>query len=311
MDNRKDALSIKVAKLYYESDYSQQQIAIKLKISRPTVSRLLQYAKEKKYVQISIADPLEDSNNLEKALLDKYGLEDVKISYTPLNTRDEIKKAISEKAAEYLYDISKDGDIIGVSWGRTIYNIALKLKPKSLKGTQIVQLKGGISHSQSNTYAYEIMELFSEAYSTVGRYLPLPLMFDSVQMKEMVENDRNIKRILDLGKQANIAVFTVGTVNDDALLFRLGYINEKDKNILKQTAVGDICSRFFDSNGELCNKELDSRTVGINLDELKNKEKRILVAGDQRKIAAIKAALIGKYANILITDQYTAYQLIL
>ncbi len=310
MENNKEKLSIDIAKLYYKSNYSQQQIATELNISRPTVSRLLQYARDKKFVQINIIDPVEDSGNLERLIADKYDLEDVKIAYAPINTRDEIKKTIGAKGADYLYDITKDGDIIGVSWGLTIYNVALNLRPKTLKGIQIVQLKGGVSHSQSNTYAYEVVGLFSEAFATVGQYLPLPLMFDNVKVKELVESDCHIKRILELGRQANIAVFTVGTVMDDALLFRLGYIGEKDKKMLKQKAVGDICSRFFDADGDLCDESLDKRTVGIKLEELKNKEKRILVAGSQRKIPAIKAALIGKFANVLITDQYTARELI-
>ena len=293
MEQNKDRLSIDVAKLYYKSDYSQQQIANKLNLSRPTVSRLLQYAKEKGFVQINIADPIEDNSSLEEALCEKYNLDVVKIAYAPLNTTNEIKKSISIKAADYLHEIAKDGDIIGVCWGTTIYNMALNLKHKALKGVQIVQLKGGISHSQSNTYAYEVVELFSEAFSTVGRYLPLPVMFDTVQIKELIEKDKHIKKILDLGRQANIAVFTVGTVKNDALLFRLGYIDKKDRDIIQNRAVGDICSRFFDAQGNICDKELDERTVGIKLEELKAKEKRILVAGSQRKITAIKAALKG------------------
>ena len=52
----------------------------------------------------------------------------VKIAYAPLNTTNEIKKSISIKAADYLHEIAKDGDIIGVCWGTTIYNMALNLK---------------------------------------------------------------------------------------------------------------------------------------------------------------------------------------
>jgi deoxyribonucleoside regulator len=307
MEQNKDRLSIDVAKLYYKSDYSQQQIANKLNLSRPTVSRLLQYAKEKGFVQINIADPIEDNSSLEKALCEKYNLDVVKIAYAPLNTTNEIKKSISIKAADYLHEIAKDGDIIGVCWGTTIYNMALNLKHKALKGVQIVQLKGGISHSQSNTYAYEVVELFSEAFSTVGRYLPLPVMFDTAQIKELIERDKHIKKILDLGRQANIAVFTV---KNDALLFRLGYIDKKDRDIIQNRAVGDICSRFIDAQGNICDKELDERTVGIKLEDLKEKEKRVLVAGSKRKISAIKATLVGEIANILITDQYTAQELL-
>lgn len=151
MEQNKNRLSIDVAKLYYKSDYSQQQIANKLNLSRPTVSRLLQYAKDKGFVQINISDPIEDNISLEEKLCKKYNLDVVKIAYSPLNTSSEIKKSISMKAAEYLYEIAKDGDIIGVSWGTTIYKMALNLKHKALKGVQIVQLKGGISHSQNHT----------------------------------------------------------------------------------------------------------------------------------------------------------------
>ena len=60
----KQQLSVEVARLYYQSDYSQQEIANKLNISRPTISRLLKYAKEKGFVQISIADPFADLDNV-------------------------------------------------------------------------------------------------------------------------------------------------------------------------------------------------------------------------------------------------------
>ena len=57
MDQDKDWLSIDAARLYYESDMSQQKIANELGISRPSVSRLLQYAKDRGFVQIKIIDP--------------------------------------------------------------------------------------------------------------------------------------------------------------------------------------------------------------------------------------------------------------
>lgn len=46
MDHDRDRLAINAAKLYYRSEYSQQRIAEELGISRPSVSRLLQYAKD-------------------------------------------------------------------------------------------------------------------------------------------------------------------------------------------------------------------------------------------------------------------------
>jgi deoxyribonucleoside regulator len=237
-------------------------------------------------------------------------MQEVRVAYSTLNDPGEIKKYIGSKAAEYLNEIARDGDIIGVSWGTTMYNVACRLKSRPLQGAQIVQLKGGVTDGKSTTYADEILEKFAKAFSTIARYLPLPVIFGTKEVKEMVDQDRHIKRILELGRQANIAVFTVGTVKEDALLFRLGYIEAADKVKLQQIAVGDICSRFFDRAGEICNAEIDDRTVGIKLAELRDKERSILVAGGERKVEAIRAALVGQYANVLITDQYTAKALL-
>ncbi|GGF93373.1 sugar-binding transcriptional regulator [Paenibacillus aceti] len=310
MDQDKQRLSIEAARLYYLSDYSQMDIASKLGVSRPTVSRLLQYAKEQGYVRIDISDPLEDLNELVSRLKRKYELETALVCYSPVNEYKEIQKNISKAAADYLHEIVQDADIIGVTWGRTMHAVALSLQQKQVRGVEVVQLKGGLSHSHVNTYAAETVNLFASAYHTIARYLPLPVIFDSVALKEMVEKDRHIHRIIELGRQANIAIFTVGTVNDDALLFQLGYFNDAEKQLLQDKGIGDICSRFFDAEGKLCSEEINNRTVGIDLPDLRHKEKSILVAGGQRKIEAIRGALVGKYANILVTDQFTAQALL-
>ena len=98
----KDKLAINVAKLYYRSDYSQQKIAQELGVSRPSISRLLQYAKDKGYVNIQIVDPVEDMSHMEQRLKDKLHLKDVKIASSTINDEEEIKKYIGIAAARYL-----------------------------------------------------------------------------------------------------------------------------------------------------------------------------------------------------------------
>lgn len=310
MDNEKQKLSVEVAKLYYQSDYSQQQIALQLGISRPTISRLLQYAKEKGYVKINIIDPFADLDMLGNEIKEKYGLKDVRIVFSPKDDYIASREYISKEAAEYLGEIIKSGDILGVSWGTTMYEVAKKLIPQSVKNVEVVQLKAGISHSKVNTYASETIGLFADAFQTSPRYLPLPLFFDNAAVKKMVEEDCNIKSTMEMGIKANVAIFTVGTVRDGALLFRLGYLSEEEKKTLKRKSVGDICSRFFDDNGDISDEQINNRTVGISIDALKQKEKSILVAGGKQKLKAIQGALKGKSANILITDQYTAKRLL-
>ena len=86
----------------------------------------------------------------------------------------------------------------------------------------------------------------------------------------------------------------------------MGADHSEEKHDIQQKGVGDICSHFFDTQGRLCNLNIDVRTVGVTLEALKHKDYSILIAGGSCKYEAIKAALVGKLAHVLITDQYTA-----
>ena len=306
LDHEKLGKVIEAAKLYYLLDYNQNEIAKMLGVSRPTVSRLLQQAKSDGIVQISIMDPTENVENLAVQLEKKFHLKKAVVASIPQYEDHIIKNYLGEKAASYLDEIVKDDDIIGVTWGTTLYHIAIELKQKFVKNVKVVQLKGGVSLAETNTYASEILYLFGKAYNTTPHNLPLPAIVDHVVVKQAMEADRHIKRILELGKLANIAVFTIGPIKTDSLLFQLGYFTESDLESLYGNAVGDICSRFFNDEGEVCNESLNERTLGIDLNELRKKECSILVAGGPNKINGIFGALKGGYANVLVTDQFTA-----
>lgn len=306
MEQEKLKKVIEAARQYYLLDYNQSDIAKSLGVSRPTVSRFLQLAKDEGIVQIKIIDPTEDVENLSSRLEQRFNLKKAIVVSVPQYESNIIKNYLGEKAATYLYDIVKDGDTIGLTWGTTLYHVAIELKQKFTKDVKVVQLKGGVSHSETNTYASEILYLFGKAFNTTPHHLPLPAIVDHVVVKQAMEADRHIKKILEMGREANIATFTVGSVKSESLLFQLGYFTDEDLKMLYSKAVGDICARFFDDNGRVCSDSLDERTLGLNLEDLKTKEHSILVAGGAHKIEGIYGALKGQYANVLITDQYTA-----
>lgn len=303
------AQGLTVAKLYYQADQSQSQIAQQLGISRPTVSRLLQFARKQGLVRIQIIDPVQDVQTLEQALHDAYHVE-VHVVPTQLTAANEVLNTVGQYAARYLESIVAEHDVIGIGWGKTIYAIGQNLQHDTLTGVEVIQLKGSVSYSTEHTYAYESIDAFANAFHAMPQYLPLPVIFDHQQTKELVEAERHIQYLLQLGEKANIAIYSVGTVRNTALVFQLGYLQEKEKRYLQQRAVGDIFSRYIDENGEIVDAELNQRTIGIELDSLRHKDHSILVAAGDAKIPAVKAALRGGYPNCLIIDQHAAAELL-
>jgi DNA-binding transcriptional regulator LsrR (DeoR family) len=71
-----DALRLvtKVARLYHARGLRQTEIAERLRLSQPRVSRLLAHAEELGIVRNIVAVPAELNRDLEEALRDAYGL---------------------------------------------------------------------------------------------------------------------------------------------------------------------------------------------------------------------------------------------
>lgn len=311
MNDERISKLIEVAKLYYQFDMSQLKIAEKLGVSRPSVSRMLQQAKEQGIVQIKILDPSEGTDKLAQLLKVKFGLKHCMVVSVPIYSEDEIKVELGKSAANYIGEIVQNGDIIGTTWGTTLNEVAQRLQPKNVKGVSVVQLNGGVSYSETNTFAAEILNYFSAAFNTVPHFLPLPALVDQPLVADAIMSDRHIHRVLDLGNQSNIAIYTVGDLNRQSTLFKAGYYSDQDFEMLnEQGGVGDICSRIFDHNGDICSSELDDRTIGVKLSELSKKEYSILIAGGMDKVDGMIGALNGNYSNVLITDQHTAHTLL-
>ncbi|GAB3941005.1 sugar-binding transcriptional regulator [Corynebacterium tapiri] len=308
MDTR-DEQALRSAKLYYLSGFSQAQVADELGVSRPTVAKLLAHARDRGFVTITVNDPREARGELTDQLLMMYpALRQVHIvdAAHPDSLLDELGQAGARVVEAEVFD----GACVGVSWGRTMYAIARALEPLATEGVEVVQLKGGMSYTQSTTNDLDTINLFCRALHANALTLPLPVIFDNAEVKEVVEQDRHIAHILERGRHADVAVFTVGHIAQESLPLNLGYLNDEELAILEANAVGDACSRFFDAQGAIAVDSIDRRTVGITLENLKTRPTRILVAGGRAKAQAIAVALDMGLASHLVIDRETARRIV-
>lgn len=305
-DYKRTELLVKVAKLYYENDYSQEMIAKKLGLSRPYISKLLNEAKDAGIVRIQVIDPLNMETPLEQKFRERFRLEKVHIVPTSEDSGSLMKLGL--EAARYLDTVLHDGDVIGLSWGSTIHACSKSLTQRNdLKNISTVQLCGGLSNANKNDFSTEIANNFSTALGAVSYVMPFPAVMDSKKMKDILQKDHNIKKIDQYGHDANIALVTMGAFGLKNALVHAGYINLEEMQALsRKGAVGDVCSHLIDIHGNIVDKALDERTVAVPLDIIRQKKYRIGVAQGLSKVDSILGALNGGIVNVMITNEETA-----
>lgn len=309
--SRKDIQSLDAARLYYESGKSQHEVAEMLGISRPTVSKLLQHAGERGFVRIFIQDPRDEQGMLAERIRAQYQLSQVRITATPPgDDKAALRAAIGKAGARLLETLVRDGDSIGIEWSNTIHAMAEALTPQLRQGVDVVQLRGSETKARQGLHEAETISLICRAFQAGGRILPLPAVFDHLQTKNLVEQESHIRQVLERGRSCRVAVFTVGAPDRESVLFSSGFFSEEEIEMLLQRAVGGICARFVDRHGRICLPDLNNRTVGITLPDLRHKEQRILIAGGENKVRVMDVALRCGYANHLVTDAMTAHLLL-
>lgn len=66
----------------------------------------------------------------------------------------------------------------------------------------------------------------------------------------------------------------------------------------------------IDTDGRPCSSELDGRLIGLTLTDLLSIPMHVAVACERERVPAVAAALAGRFANVHVTDVYTAAALI-
>lgn len=300
-----------VARLYYEEGLTQEQIARQLGFSRQKVQRLLDSAKKEGIVQIRVINPVSSRKEIEKKLEKYFKLTKAIVVSGSIKAESIIRKNIGRAAAAYLEDILRDNDIVGIGWGRTVYETLNYFEPTRKISITAVPLIGGIGQIAADFQVNELARKFAE--KTGGVFVPFhaPALVDNEKIANTLFSDKNIGRVTELWKKVNIAIVGIGGPLSDSSYVPTSYYSDTDISLVKKERhVGDILSHFLCKDGKLCSPLLDRRVVGISLEQLKKIEQVIAVAGSLRKKEAILAALKGRYINVLVTDENVAEEIL-
>jgi len=308
--NKKDLLE--VSKLYYYDNLTQEQIARSFFTSRSTISRALTEARKQGLIRVIIPEIGFDTSEVEETLKKIFSLKHVLV--VPISQEDEEStlKITAKKTAQFVSQFFKNGDTIGMAWGKTIFEIARNLPSLSLSESKVVQLLGNVDSANVKSYAFDIVQFASihlgtkQAYTVTG-----PIMTESTIIKDLLLHDTRINSILEMARSCNKMFVNLALASQDSCLFRSGYLSNSDLDTLeKANAVGSLCGHFLDSKGELCSPQLDQRTIGVDLENIKDSEMVFACVADPSKIKILHASLIKNYINVLMIDSISATKLL-
>ena len=303
---------VKVASLYYREGFTQEQIAKKIGVSRPFISKQLQKAKDYGIVEVFIKDETVHTVELEGKIEERYGLKDVVVVPIVDQYSEMRKKVIGQVAANYIIKNLKNVKSIGIGWGSTLAELVKEYPYENREDVKIVPLVGGMGTQQVDIHANQLAYELAKKMNGVCAYLYAPAMIESEELKKRLIDMQDVKSVLEDARKVDLALVGIGNPYKESTLEKIGYLKQEDiEDLRKCNAIGDIISRFLDSNGQPINHPINEKVIGITLDELKKIQIVIGVVEGTNKLESIRGALKGNYLDILIIDELSASELLL
>lgn len=302
------ALLAKVASLYYEQDLTQAEIAKRLNISRPQVSRLLAEGRQEGVVKITIHYPTDKYSSLRQELLDRFNLKAVQLLASGQMGYTQLLERLGVLAARHLEECLQDGMVLGISWNTGVYQVVNALQAARQKKVTVVQLTGTVGSVNPLIDGPDLTRWLAQTLGGQYRYLPAPLLVESAHTCRVLMQDRAIRESMALLEKMDIALVGIGGLSPAlSSLLQAQYITEAElREIVRQGGVGDICSYHYDLHGNVLPLELHQRLIGVSLETLRRTPYVIGVGGSIDKAAAVLGALRLGVIDCLVTDEVAA-----
>lgn len=305
-----ELLSVRAAELYYDQNKTQDEIGALLGISRWKAGRLLTQARDSGIVRIQIVHPRARRLGLERELCHRFGLTAAVIVPDPESDADATER-VTQAASDFLASLRPVPRVLGVSWGRTLNEVASHLPDGWATGVTVVQINGGVSLSRRSGGAATMAATIAERGGGHAVLLPSPAILERTETKRAIEADRTVADVLAKASEASAYLYSAGVADATSVLVESGYLTPDDvTELVRKGAVGDVVGRYIGRDGKIVDQKLDERTVGLGLDELRSAETAIFVVAGSTKHEIARAVVTSGLCTVLVSDEATALALL-
>lgn len=213
---------------------------------------------------------------------------------------DEIsRRALYRKAVQYLTSVLRDGMTLAVVGGSTMAGVAAQTQTdgQGLPNLMVVPARGGLGEEleiQANTVAARIAHGFRAKH----RLLHWP---DDMPAEAVPVGDRRLGEWLSTVRGADVLLFGVGRA--DQMARRRNLPADIAGRIRESGAAAEALGYYFDRQGGAV---YAASGLGLELRQLMQIKRRILVAGGAEKAEAVLAVARGSRPTAMILDEALA-----
>lgn len=292
----------RAASAYYLDGLRQVEVAERMGISRPAVSKLLAEARRIGMVRFEVLDiPSVDLAELEERVQVRLGVGRVRIA-----AGDQVQgnyRGIAARLAEELVLLQlQPDDVLLVSSGKTTYAVSDMTGLPLVPGCTVVPTVGGLQEPEPSYQTNETVRRFAHRLGARPRFLFAPAL-TSPELWASLHSDPGFREVMDLWKGARAAIVGIG--GPYRTRTSLTSVVPRREPMLN-AAVGDICLHFFDAHGTMLAFPGSEFLVRVPVETLRSIPSTIALAAGREKAASICAGARAGLFTTLVTDVPTA-----
>jgi DNA-binding transcriptional regulator LsrR (DeoR family) len=305
-DGAERSLLVAVARRFYLEDRSKVEIANELGLSRFKVARLLELARERNIVTIQLHDGGSEIPELSAKLATALGLQRAVVVESH-GSPDAVRRQIGIAAAEYLQQSLRDGDSLGISWGRTINAMTEALT--ALPRVSVTQLTGTVGSDLSQS-PVEMVRKVARSSGGSAHAVFTPMVVADARTAQSLRNQPDVAEVLGRFQHLNTAVLALGSWAPPESQLRASLTTKERTNLEKQGVVAEVGATLINTEGEQVGEDFSARCIAITTEQLRRVGRVILVAGGAHKAKAALAVAKTGFVAEMITDRALAETLL-
>ena len=289
---------------------TQAQAAEVFGVTRLRVNKALAEARERGIVRVTINSSFGPCIALEQQLRDRFGLDTATVA--PVGGHDfNLYTVLGAALGQVLNRLLQRPEIrlFGMSWGNTLNMATRYMEPMNRPDLEITSVMGGLTKG-SDVNIYEITTRLADLCNAQHSYFTAPVYASSMASREILEQQQEFKGSIEKIRAADGLALAAGDMKTSLLLADGLPQDIVTSDLVKAGAVGDVMGYFLRADGGLIDHEINDRVLGIKLADLDHLKNVIVAAGGGGKVPIMRAILLRRCVNHLVTDEHTASALL-